>query len=646
MKHSARYNYIVFAYLVGIVFFTLFRLAGTWVYLLNAPSRPDFGGLYGHALFMGWRFDTAVSCYLLALPALMLIVAELARIRAKAYYLVAHHLLLIGYIVSFFACTADIPFFAYFFTRLNATAINEIDSFAIIADMILSEPMYLAGIAAFLAVAVGYWFLMRYIFRRTLAAGLDKFQPYSLCIPLALLLVFATFVGMRGRLSKKSPLRVGTAYFCSDPFLNQIGLNPVFTFIKSASELGKRANQPLTLTTADEALQALAAEQQTPADPALMPAGLDLPLPEGTNVVLVIMESMTVEKTSLSTSGRPSLTPCLDSLMAQSLLFTRAYSSGIHTYNGIYSTLYSRPCVPSRHTMKQAVIPQVYGLPQVLHEAGYHTAYFMTHDEDFDNMRGFLFGNGFDSVIGQHSYPASEVIGTWGVPDHVMFDHALLHCSQAASQGPFFATIMTCSDHAPYAIPSGIDFHPRSKDMNKQIVEYADWSLGRFMRMARRQPWYANTLFVFIADHGGVWGTNRYDMPLTYHHIPILFHNPAHLRPQRSDRLAMQVDLGPTLLAMLPLTWENTTFGLNLLAQPRRYAYFCNDDKIGVIDNQYFYIYRTDEGIESLHLLSDTTAADLLSTQQPDSRRRADDMRHYGLALTQASDLTTNIPTR
>ena len=46
---------------------------------------------------MGWRFDTAVSCYLLALPALMMIVGELARIRARAYYLVAHHLLLIGY---------------------------------------------------------------------------------------------------------------------------------------------------------------------------------------------------------------------------------------------------------------------------------------------------------------------------------------------------------------------------------------------------------------------------------------------------------------------------------------------------------------------------------------------------------------------
>ena len=635
MKQSARYNYILLAYLTGIVFFTLFRLACTLVWCISQPSWPDFNGMYGKALFMGWRFDTAVSCYLLALPALMMIVGELARIRAKAYYLTAHHLLVIGYIVSFFACTADIPFFSYFFTRLNATAVNEVDSLGIILHMIVTEPMYLAGIGAFIIVATGYWFLMRYIFRRTIANGYDSFQPYAWCIPLALLLIFATFVGMRGRLSKKSPLRVGTAYFCSDPFLNQIGLNPVFTFIKSAAELSKQANKPLNLVDDSVAQDVLEAQRNIPADPQLMPTGLNLPLPKGTNVVLIIMESMTIEKTALATTGTPSLTPCLDSIMNQSLTFTKTYASGIHTYNGVYATLYSRPCIPSRHTMKKAIIPSVPGMPQALQKAGYHTAYFMTHDEDFDNMRGFLYGNGFDSVIGQHSYLPSQVIGTWGVPDHVMFDYAIEHCNHAATQGPFFTAIMTCSDHAPYAIPKDIQFQPHSQDINEQIVEYADWSIGRFMRMARQQPWFANTLFVFIADHGAVWGTNRYDMPLSYHRIPMIFYHPKSIQPNRDNRLAMQIDLGPTLIAMLPIQWENPTFGLNLLTQQRPYAYFCNDDKIGIIDNKYFYIYRTAEGIESLHLNADTLATDILSTS---TRPKADLMKKYGLGLIQAAD--------
>ena len=641
MKRNARFNYLICIYLLGIAFFTLFRIAETVAYCATTEGPDDFGGQYLHALWNGFRFDTTVSTYLLALPLLLLIIGEMTRFTKRWYYAVIHYMLMVFYTVAFFGCSADIPYFCGFFTHIDVAALGWTDSFGTLVSTLFGDMTNVLYLLAYIAIVVGWWLLGRLVYKSTIYNLQSTDLPYRWSIPIAVLLTGALFLGMRGTVSK-FPIKIGTAYFCSNPFLNQIGINPVFAFFKSIQEAGKDSNRAINLIDKEEAEAVWREQQEWPADESLEEATLRLP--EGTNVVVVLMESMSVAKTSLS-RGDDSYTPYLDSLMQRSMTFREAYSAGIHTYNGIYSTLYSRPCIPSRHTMKQAVIPQVYGLPQVLHEAGYHTAYFMTHDEDFDNMRGFLFGNGFDSVIGQHSYPASEVIGTWGVPDHVMFDHALLHCSQAASQGPFFATIMTCSDHAPYAIPSGIDFHPRSKDMNKQIVEYADWSLGRFMRMARRQPWYANTLFVFIADHGGVWGTNRYDMPLTYHHIPILFHNPAHLRSQRSDRLAMQVDLGPTLLAMLPLTWQNTTFGLNLLAQPRRYAYFCNDDKIGVIDNQYFYIYRTAEGIESLHLLSDTTAADLLSTQQPDSRRRADDMRHYGLALTQASDLNTNLPT-
>ena len=86
---------------------------------------------------------------------------------------------------------------------------------------------------------------------------------------------------------------------------------------------------------------------------------------------------------------------------------------------------------------------------------------------------------------------------------------------------------------------------------------------------------------------------------------------------------------------MLPIQWENPTFGLNLLTQQRPYAYFCNDDKIGIIDNKYFYIHRTAEGIESLHLNADTLATDILSTS---TRPKADLMKKYGLGLIQAAD--------
>ena len=111
IKHSSNYKYILAAYAVGIVVFTLFRLLNTWVYCHNATAVPDFEGQYFQALVMGWRFDTVVSCYILALPLLMMIVGELAHIKARGYYLTAHIIVVTLYTVAFFACAVDVPFF-------------------------------------------------------------------------------------------------------------------------------------------------------------------------------------------------------------------------------------------------------------------------------------------------------------------------------------------------------------------------------------------------------------------------------------------------------------------------------------------------------------------------------------------------------
>ena len=633
MKQGTRYGYILSVYAIGIVVFTLFRVVNTLVYCLGAETWPDFEGQYPYALVMGWRFDTVVSCYLLALPLLMAIVGEIARIRARGYYLTMHIITVTLYTLAFFACAVDVPFFSYFFTRLNAVAMNEVDSFGIVLHMIVSEPVYLLGLAAFLALAVGYAFLMRWVFRRLLASG-GQHMKTGWAIALAVLLLFSGFVGMRGRLSKKSPIRVGTAYYCGNAFLNQLGLNPVFTFIKSIEEMNKSANRPLALMDAAEA-EAIYREGLGISKEELEPL-----LPEGTNVVVVIMESMTVDKTGLLQPER-SLTPCLDSLMRGGMVFTQCYSAGIHTYNGIYSTLYSHPAILARHTMKHTFIPQMCGLPHQLQLQGYQTTYMMTHDEDYDNMRGFLHANGFDSVIGQHSFPAGESVGTWGLPDHRLFEHAVEHCRALARKGtPFLTTIMTCSDHVPYILPDGIPFTPKSKTLADKMVEYADWSIGHFMQLAAQDenntdggsPWAENTVFVFIADHGAA-GQSIYDIALSYHHVPMLFYCPKHIAPQRCDQLALQTDLFPTLMGMLPYAYDNNTFGVDLRRVRRQYAYFSSDDKISVVDTAWLYICQVAENDEHLYHYCDTTAGDQLALH-PD---KAAAMRRHAFGLIQHS---------
>lgn len=628
-KKNVRFLYLILVYLLAIVFFTLFRLGETIAYCSITEGPDSFGGLYWKALWIGFRFDTTVSCYVLALPYILLIIGELARFRMKWYYAIIHYYTMVLFTICFFACAADIPYFCYFFNRLDWAALELTDSFDMAASMILSEPKYVLYLAIFLLVAAIWWLLGQRLFKRVLLTHLDEQLPYTWNIPMALLLLGVGFWGMRGTLTHKIPIRVSTAFFCNNPFLNQLGLNPVFTFLKSMEEAGKNSNLQLELIDETTASIILDEWRSLPADSELSLNAVRLP--KGMNVVLVLMESMSADKTALRDSTT-TLAPCLDSLMSRSMTFTEAWSAGIHTHNGIYSTLYGHPALLARQMIKNTPIPWMCGLPQILKKAGYNTAFLMPHDEDYDNMRGFLYRNGFDRVTGQHSYPHSEVVGTWGVPDHVLFDHVLELCDSVSPRGPFFTCAITCSDHGPYIIPDGIDFRTNQQDKQKQVVQYADWAIGRFMRMAAKKDWFDNTLFVFIADHGSSISP-VYDMALSYNHVPLLFYAPSYIKAQVVNRLAMQIDVAPTVIALLGLENNDRMLGIDLTTHSRPYAFFSADDKIGVVDGELFYLYRTKTQEASLYRYKENSMENLLD-RYPE---RAEQMRCYAFGLTQSS---------
>jgi phosphoglycerol transferase MdoB-like AlkP superfamily enzyme len=124
--------------------------------------------------------------------------------------------------------------------------------------------------------------------------------------------------------------------------------------------------------------------------------------------------------------------------------------------------------------------------------------------------------------------------------------------------------MVTASDHEPYVLPEDVGFVPRNKKLPKQMTEYADWSLRRFMEYASAQPWYAHTVFAFIADHGAVIGNTVYDISLTYHHIPFMIYVPG-LRLEEVATLGVQADVTPTLASLLGISCINNTFGIGII---------------------------------------------------------------------------------
>ncbi|MBR4511900.1 MAG: LTA synthase family protein [Bacteroidales bacterium] len=619
-KHKGRpLSYLLTTYLLGMGLFTLFRITNTLAFRIHAGPQNWGSGLL-KAFAMGLRFDTVISCYILSIPLVWIVTGHLCGMRRDGYYRGWHLLTVLLYLTAFLACAADIPYFNYFFTRLNVSAFSWMDSLPFVVKMIVEEPAFILYLFLFLAVGFCYVMLMRRIRLRWLTQ-VEKPERILPAILLGILLAGCCMIGMRGRLSIKSPIRTGTAYFSDNAFLNQLGLNPMFTLLSSMREAKK--NKELHLIDSETARQVATGWLPEPRHDT---SGI-IRLSPDCNVVVVIMESMAACKVGHFRPER-NLTPHLDSLIAGSLIFENAYSAGIHTHNGIYSTLFSQPAIPGRHSMKWTVIPKIDGMPALFHSKGYQTIYFTTHDEQFDNVAGFLYANGIRRIISQKDYPAKEVKSTLGVPDHVMFDRAIEELGK--ERRPFFACLMTASDHNPYILPDDIGWEPRSKNISEKMVEYADWAIGRFIRKAKQTSWFANTLFVFVADHGSS-DESLYDMPLSYHHVPLLFYAPGQIKPDRRSDLALQTDIGPTIAGMIFDSEYGNPAGIDLQRQRRTFAYFSADDKIGVLDSVHFYRYRMSDGNESMYRYRNHETVNLL----PEYMTKADSMRRYGFSMIQ-----------
>lgn len=576
-------------YILVISLFFIFRL----ILFISEIDRVNLAEVNITDIFlafvMGIRFDIVISGYILILPTLVLFVTDILNLRNRYLNRILFYWIFCLFTIAFLICTADIPYFNQFFSRFSITAFAWAENTGFVIKMILQEPKYFLFIIPFLIVVVIFYKILKSLFR-------TETEPIKtnlfIKIIIYLIFFFVILIGIRGRVQEKSPIRIGTAYFSNDPFLNQLGLNPVFTLMRSYLDSKDVRNKSISLIDDQVAikyvqknLNIINSEYKSPIAREISP---DSVRHKKMNVVIIMMESMGAAKMRRH-GNQNNLTPFLDSLSHKSIYFDNVYTAGIHTYTGVFGTLFSFPALYRQHSMKK--IKKYNNISTTLHKHNYRTAYFTTHDGQFDNVEGFFKANDFEVIITQDDYPTSEVKTTLGVPDDFMFRYSIPILSKLHSENkPFFAAFMTASDHGPYYFPSY--FKPKSDNIKNQIVEYADWSLKQFISLASKTSWFKNTIFVFIADHGSPLNVT-YEIPLNYFHTPLIFYTPDILDSNKTyQSIGGQIDVFPTIMGLLNLPYVNNTLGIDLLKEKRPYIYINGDDKIGVLDNEHLLILR------------------------------------------------------
>jgi len=317
------------------------------------------------------------------------------------------------------------------------------------------------------------------------------------------------------------------------------------------------------------------------------------------NVILVMIESLSADYLARFTPGS-SLTPNLDQLIGKSLFFTRLYATGTRTVRGLEAVTLSFPPTPGHSIVKRIGRESgMWSLGNVLRERGYDTQFIYGGRGYFDNMAAFFSGNGY-GVIDQSSVPDDQIefSNAWGMSDEDLYRQTLAAGDRAAAAGkPFFFHLMTTSNHRPYTYPGG-RISIASGSGRDGAVMYTDYAIGELLRQAREKPWFDDTLFVIVADHCA-GSAGKEDLPLDKYHIPMWIYSPRHIEPREDDTLVSQIDVAPTLLALLNVDYLSMAFGTDMLAKghPHR-ALIGNYEYLGYFDGSDLTILQPRQRIE------------------------------------------------
>lgn len=186
------------------------------------------------------------------------------------------------------------------------------------------------------------------------------------------------------------------------------------------------------------------------------------------------------------------------------------------------------------------------------------------------HMDGIASAMGFDQYFGKEDLPLRlnypEEIPAFGWDYEVLMFLADFLEKKSEPQ-PFFAFLFTGTTHEPFPDP-GRQFHryDREKDDESAYLNtlfYSDWALGEFMQRAAAQPWYQDTVFVFVADH--VLRASATDLDASFR-IPLMIYTPDQsLAAGRETAYASQYDVLPTLVDLLGIRQPIASFGRSLL---------------------------------------------------------------------------------
>ena len=295
------------------------------------------------------------------------------------------------------------------------------------------------------------------------------------------------------------------------------------------------------------------------------------------NVVVLIVESFGREyigalNKNLENGQYKGYTPNIDSLISNSITFTRSFCNGRKSIDGMPSILSSIPMFVEPFFLTPSSMNHVSGIASLLADEGYQTAFFHGAQRGSMGFMAFARSTGFQEYYGREDYDKDsrfggddDFDGMWAIWDEPFLQYYATKMSEMKE--PFMTAIFTASSHHPYEIPEKYkSVFPEEGIIMHKCIRYTDMALGKFFATASKQPWFKNTIFVLTSDHTNMSDHDYYQTDIGGFCSPIIIYEPGNpeFQPEIQDKIAQQIDILPTVMGMLHYQKPYFGFGLDL----------------------------------------------------------------------------------
>jgi len=558
----------------------LFTLGRVLLYVLYPQQFEHLTfGAVASAFVHGLRFDGAVIARVFAIP-LLLMTFPLRWLDRRWWFDSLAWVVWLFTVAMVLLLLADIVYFEHVRRHVSYELILLRDDWRFVLHYALHAYWWALLLFGLFAAALAW------LWRRVLRVELRPMR-WAAAQYLALFLLLAV-IG-RGGVGGKV-VEIIDAYADGDSAYGHLALNGVFTTMVFSLNLDPVDHH---FFPTDEAVAILAEERtmHAPAFPMLQRYAVT---PSGRNVVFVLLESWNFDYVDSFAGRNIGATPNFDALAAEGLKFTRFYAAGQRSIEGVQATLTGIPALKGLPRIDAGIgVSNFTRLGALAGKHGYHTVFVQSSDRDSFKIQGVARAAGFADFYGKEDIPLllnypDPKLATFG------WDYDMLQFLKGrldATGKPFLAYAFTGTTHTPYpALAGHVIREPHGYDDENGYINalhYADWSVGEFMRAARQQPWFANTVFIFTADHATHYQRGGF---LKQFHVPLLIYAPGIVAAGENDSIASQLDVMPTIIDLLGLPEEFAALGESMLRKRSGHAFVTEGGQSIALIGAYGYV--------------------------------------------------------